>query len=170
MERHLADNGGQPKKTGERAMSAFACFSRKSLGTYCPIEELALRKIDGAFYNSCAPNMLTGLKEIRMDNPDLECHFPQASTYPGYMQDEFVCLVAAALIPISIEGLKTDPHVVQKIVRYKKNAVPGDRLIAEVRLNGRHGKFFVFTADIKKVRIKRLSLNTKKCRRGVNLN
>ncbi len=130
-------------------MSAFVCYNRKSLETLLPHRGAALRKIDGVFYNAGAPNMLIGLKEIGMDDPDLEGHFPQAPTYPGYAQDEFVCLVAAALIPIAVEGLKTDPHVVQKIVRYKKNAVPGDRLIAEVRLNGRRGKFFMFTADIK---------------------
>lgn len=130
-------------------MSAFACYNRKSLETLLPHRGAALRKIDGVFYNAGAPDLLIGLKEIRMDNPDLEGHFPQAPAYPGYAQDEFVCLVAAALIPIAVEGLKTDPHVVQKIVRYKKNAVPGDRLIAEVRLNGRRGKFFMFTADIK---------------------
>lgn len=114
-----------------------------------PHRGAALRKIDGVFYNSDARNQLIGLKEIRRDDADLEGHFPQAPTYPGYAQDEFVCLVAAALIPISMEGLKTNPHVVQKVVRYKKNAIPGDRLIAEVRLDGRRGKFFMFTASIK---------------------
>ncbi len=130
-------------------MEAFACFNRKSLETLLPHRGSALRKIDGVFYDSETPNMLIGLKEIWMDDPELEGHFPQAPTYPGYAQDEFVCLVAAALIPIAIEGLKTEPHVVQKIVRYKKNVVPGDQLIAEVRLNGRRGKFFMFTANIK---------------------
>ena len=130
-------------------MPAFACFNRKSLETLLPHRGAALRKIDGVFYNSDAADLLIGLKEIRTDDPDLEGHFPQAPTYPGYAQDEFVCLVAAALIPVSVEGLKTDPRVVQKIVRYKKNAVPGDRFIAEVKLNGRRGKFFMFTADIK---------------------
>ncbi len=114
-----------------------------------PHRGAALRKIDGVFFNSDAPNTLIGLKEILMDDLDLEGHFPQAPTYPGYAQDEFVCLVAAALIPISLEHLKTNPHVVQKIVRYKKNAVPGDRLIADVRLNGRRGRFLMFSADIK---------------------
>ena len=129
-------------------MSTFVCFNRKGLETILPHRGAALRKIDGVFYNSSTPDLLIGLKEIRMDDPDLEGHFPQAPTYPGYAQDEFVCLAAAALIPLSIEGLKTDPHVVQKIVRYKKNAVPGDRLFAEVRLNGKRGKFYMFTARI----------------------
>ena len=130
-------------------MQAFVCFNRKSLETLLPHRGAALEKIDGVFFDSGAPNMLIGLKEIRMDDPALEGHFPQAPTYPGYAQDEFVCLVAAALIPISIEGFKSNPHVVQKIVRYKMNAMPGDRLISEVRLNGRRGRFYMFTADIK---------------------
>ena len=130
-------------------MSAFECFNRKSLETLLPHRGAALRKIDGVFYDTGAPSLLIGLKEIHAEDADLEGHFPQAPTYPGNAQDEFVCLVAAALIPLAVEGLKTDPYVVQKIVRYKKNAVPGDRLIAEVRLDGKRGKFFMFTADIK---------------------
>ena len=134
---------------GEQTMQAFECFNRKSLEALLPHRGAALGKIDGVFYNSRTPNMLIGLKEVRMDDPELDGHFPQVPTYPGYAQDEFVCLVAAALIPISIEEFKANPHVVQKIVRYKTNAVPGDRLIAEVKLNGRRGRFFMFSADIK---------------------
>jgi 3-hydroxymyristoyl/3-hydroxydecanoyl-(acyl carrier protein) dehydratase len=127
----------------------FICFNRKSLEEILPHRGAALRKIDGVFYNASAPEMMTGIKEIHDNDQDLEGHFPGAPTYPGYAQDEFVCLVAAALIPNAIEGLKTDPHVVQKIVRYKKNAEPGDRLIATVKLTGRRNKFFMFTAEIK---------------------
>ncbi len=130
-------------------MSGFACFNRKGLEKLLPHRGEALRKIDAVLYSSSAPNMLTGVKEVRPDDPDLEGHFPGAPTYPGYAQDEFVCLVAAALIPITVEGLKTDPHVVQKVVRYKKSAVPGDRLVSEVTLNGKRGKFFMFSAEIK---------------------
>jgi 3-hydroxymyristoyl/3-hydroxydecanoyl-(acyl carrier protein) dehydratase len=110
-------------------MSAFICFNRKSLETLLPHRGAALRKIDGVFYNSATPDRILGLKEIRTDDPDLEGHFPGAPTYPGYAQDEFVCLVAAALIPNAVEGLKTDPHVVQKIVRYKKTQSPMNGLL-----------------------------------------
>ena len=129
--------------------TAFACFNRKSLETILPHRGAALRKIDGVFYSSSAPDRMTGLKEIHENDQDLEGHFPGAPTYPGYAQDEFVCLVAAALIPNACGSLKNDPHVVQKIVRYKKNAVPGDKLIAEVRLHERRSKFFIFSAEIK---------------------
>lgn len=127
----------------------FTCFNRKSLETILPHRGAALRKIDGVFYSSDAPATMTGLKEIRADDPDLEGHFPGDPTYPGYAQDEFVCLVAAALIPAAVEDLKNGPHVVQKIVRYKKNAVPGDRLIAKVKLHERRSKFFIFSGEIK---------------------
>ncbi|HSQ78877.1 MAG TPA: hypothetical protein VLN91_08285, partial [Nitrospirota bacterium] len=79
----------------------------------------------------------------------IEGHFPGAPTYPGYAQDEFVCLVAAALLSTVFGGLKNGPYVVQKIVRYKKSAAPGDNLIAVVKLNERRNKFFIFSADIK---------------------
>ena len=128
---------------------AFACFNRKSLETILPHRGAALRKIDGVFYSSSAPDRMTGVKEIRENDLDLEGHFPGAPTYPGYAQDEFVCLVAAALIPTAFEGLENDPYVVQKIVRYKKNAVPGDKLIAEVKFHERRSKFFIFSAEIK---------------------
>jgi 3-hydroxymyristoyl/3-hydroxydecanoyl-(acyl carrier protein) dehydratase len=127
----------------------FKCFDRKSLETILPHRGAALRKIDGVFYSAGTPDVLTGIKEIRADDPDIEGHFPGVPTYPGYAQDEFVCLVAAALIPNALEDLKTGPRVVQKIVRYKKNAVPGDILIAKVKLNGRRAKFIMFSAEIR---------------------
>ena len=129
--------------------AAFVCFNRKSLETILPHRGAALRKIDGVFYSSSTPDRMTGIKEIRENDLDLEGHFPGTPTYPGYAQDEFVCLVAAALIPTAFGGLKNDPHVVQKIVRYKKNAVPGDKLTAEVQLHERRSKFFIFSAEIK---------------------
>ena len=129
--------------------TAFACFNRKSLETILPHRGAALRKIDGVFYFAGAPNRMTGVKEVRENDPDLEGHFPGTPTYPGYAQDEFVCLIAAALIPNACEGLQHDPHVVQKVVRYKKNVVPGDKLIAEVKLHERRSKFFIFSAEIR---------------------
>lgn len=128
---------------------AFVCFNRKSLETILPHRGDALRKIDGVFYSSSAPDRMTGIKKIFDGDRDLEGHFPGAPTYPGYAQDEFVCLVAAALIPVSAAGFKKDPHVVQKIVRYKKNAAPGDTLIAEVQLRDTRSRFFIFSAEIK---------------------
>lgn len=127
----------------------FRCFNRKSLETILPHRGAALRKIDGVFYSAGTPDILTGIKEIHADDPDLEGHFPGAPTYPGYAQDEFVCLVAAALIPNALEDLKTGPHVVQKIVRYKKNVTPGDTLTAHVKLNGKRARFVLFSAEIR---------------------
>jgi 3-hydroxymyristoyl/3-hydroxydecanoyl-(acyl carrier protein) dehydratase len=136
-------------KTISGMNTAFACFNRKSLETILPHRGAALRKIDGAFYSASTPDIMMGIKEIRDDDPDIEGHFPGAPTYPGYAQDEFVCLVAAALIPNALEDLKKGPRVVQKIVRYKKNAVPGDTLIAKVKLNGKRAKFIMFSAEIR---------------------
>jgi 3-hydroxymyristoyl/3-hydroxydecanoyl-(acyl carrier protein) dehydratase len=130
----------------------FLCFNRKSLEMILPHRGTALSKIDGVFFVPGGPAILKGIKEVRSDDRDLDGHFPGAPTYPGYAQDEFVCLVAAALIPLACEALHTDPHVVQKIVRYKKEAVPGDTLIAEVRLDERRGRFFMFSAEIRNQR------------------
>ena len=130
----------------------FICYNRKSLETILPHRGRALNKIDGVLFVAGGPATLTGLKVVRGDDPDMDGHFPGAPTYPGYAQDEFVCLVAAALIPIACEDLRTDPHVVQKSVRYKKEAVPGDSLTAEVRLDERRGRFFIFSAEIRNQR------------------
>jgi len=127
----------------------FICFNRKGLETILPHRGAALRKIDGVFYSASVPDIMMGIKEIHDDDLDLEGHFPGAPTYPGYAQDEFVCLVAAALIPIVVVDFKAGPHVVQKIVRYKHSASPGDRMIAEVKLTGRRAKFFIFSATIR---------------------
>jgi 3-hydroxymyristoyl/3-hydroxydecanoyl-(acyl carrier protein) dehydratase len=127
----------------------FICFNRKSIETILPHRGEALRKLDGVFYSAAAPDTMTGVKAVHDDDKDLEGHFPGAPTYPGYAQDEFVCLVAAALIPVAVAGLRSNPYVVQKIVRYKKNAVPGDKLVATVKLNGRRAKFFIFSAELR---------------------
>ena len=126
----------------------FTCYNRKGLESILPHRGAALRKIDGIFHSSADQNTIVGIKEISDKDPDLEGHFPDAPTYPGYALDELVCLVAAALIPIACKDLKRDPYVVQKVVRYKKNAVPGDTLFAEVTLNGRKARFFIFSARI----------------------
>jgi 3-hydroxymyristoyl/3-hydroxydecanoyl-(acyl carrier protein) dehydratase len=130
----------------------FICFNRKGLENILPHRGTALRKIDAVFYCDSAPDSMIGVKEIHDNDHDLEGHFPGAPTYPGYAQDEFVCLVAAALIPTSMEGLKKNPHVVQKIVRYKNNVKPGDILIAEVKFIGKRARFFMFSANIKNQR------------------
>jgi acyl-CoA thioesterase FadM len=39
--------------------------------------------------------------------------------------------------------------VVQKVVRYKKRVQPGDRLIADVRLESRRGRFLMYSGEIK---------------------
>jgi 3-hydroxymyristoyl/3-hydroxydecanoyl-(acyl carrier protein) dehydratase len=130
----------------------FICFNRKSLESILPHRGEALRKLDGVFYSASVPNVMTGVKAVHDDDKDLEGHFPGAPTYPGYAQDEFVCLVAAALIPVAVSGLRTNPYVVQKIVRYIKIAVPGDKLVATVKLNVRRARFFIFSAELRNQR------------------
>lgn len=126
----------------------FICVNRKGLEDFLPHRGSALRKIDGIFYDPAAKARITGLKAVNADDQDLEGHFPGSPTYPGYAQDEFICLAAAALISIGDYGLKTNPHVVQKMVRYKKNASPGDTLIADIKLDEKKSRFFLFSGQI----------------------
>lgn len=128
--------------------SLFACFNREGLATILPHRGRALRKIDGVFFDFYSPGSIVGLKEVTAGDPDMDGHFPGSPTYPGYAQDEFVCLTAAALILYSVDGLTGNPYVVQKIAKYKKNVEPGDKLKAEVKLVGRRNKFFLFSAQI----------------------
>lgn len=130
----------------------FFCLNRKGLESVLPHRGAALRKIDGVLYRAESGAAVTGLKEVRQNDPDLDGHFPGVPTYPGYAQDEFVCLVAAALIPIVCEDLETEPHVVQKTVRYKKNVAPGDTLTASVQLRERRSRFYIFAAEIRNQR------------------
>ncbi len=127
----------------------FICLNRKGLENILPHRGGALRKIDGIFYDSRNLGSMLGVKLVDEDDKDLDGHFPGAPTYPGYAEDEFICLVAAALLSVENRGLKTHPHVVQKTVRYKKRVVPGDTLIAEVKLRGRKNKFIVFSGEIR---------------------
>jgi len=131
---------------------SFLCYKRASLETVLPHRGAALNKIDGVYYCSNGSRTITGLKEVKDNDPDLRGHFPGAPTYPGYAQDEFVCLAAAALISLAYSGLKKDPHVVQKSVRYRRSVAPGDTLIAEVRLRETRSRFYIFSAEIRNQR------------------
>lgn len=130
----------------------FICFNKKSLETILPHRGAALNKIDGVLYGVNGGDGITGVKVVGEHDPDLDGHFPGAPTYPGYAQDEFVCLVAAALIPLACGDRAREPNVVQKTVRYKQRVVPGDTLTAEVRLRERRSKFFIFSAELRNQR------------------
>lgn len=130
----------------------FVCFNKKSIESILPHRGKALNKIDGVFFRFGRAETITGIKVVDENDPDLDGHFPGAPTYPGYAQDEFVCLVAAALIPLTCEGLNREPHVVQKSVRYKHSVAPGDTLIAEARLREKRSRFYIFTAEIRNQR------------------
>ena len=127
-------------------------MNRAGLESILPHRGTALNKIDGVFYDPHDSRIIAGLKEVKDNDPDLRGHFPGAPTYPGYAQDEFVCLACAALISLAYSALKKDPHVVQKTVRYRRNVVPGDTLIAEVRLRETRGRFYIFSAEIRNQR------------------
>jgi 3-hydroxyacyl-[acyl-carrier-protein] dehydratase len=154
---HVRKKGMHPvKEEGsikpEAVDQPFICFNKRSLESILPHRGKALNKIDGVFYLCSGPETIMGIKVVGKNDPDLDGHFPGIPTYPGYAQDEFVCLTAAALIPITSEGLKRDPHVVQKTVRYKHSVAPGDTLIAEVRLREKRSRFYIFSAEIKNQR------------------
>ena len=130
----------------------FVCFNRKSIERILPHRGAALNKIDGILYRSTGTGSITGIKVVHQDDPDLEGHFPDAPTYPGYAQDEFVCLVAAAFIPVAYEDLAEGPRVVQKTVRYKQAVAAGDTLTAVVRLREQRSRFYIFSAEIRNQR------------------
>lgn len=132
----------------DKAVS-FACFNREGLAGILPHKGAALRKIDGVFFDLSCASTIAGIKVIPADDPDLEGHFPGAPTYPGYAQDEFACLTAAALILYTIDGLTGNPYVVQKTAKYKRAVAPGDTLTAELKLTGRKSRFFLFSGQIK---------------------
>lgn len=129
--------------------ASFSCFNRQGLADILPHRGSALRMIDGVFFDHASPLSIHGFKNVLHDERELDGHFPSRPTYPGYAQDEFVCLTAAALILFSIQGLEGNPHVVQKTARYKRTVSPGDRLTAAVRLDGRKSRFFLFSGEIR---------------------
>lgn len=131
---------------------SFVCYNRAGLESILPHRGAALNKIDGVYYGFNGSRVIAGLKEVKDNDPDLRGHFPGAPTYPGYAQDEFVCLAAAALISLVYRGLKKNPHVVQKNVRYRRSVVPGDTLIAEVSLRETRSRFYIFSAEIRNQR------------------
>jgi 3-hydroxymyristoyl/3-hydroxydecanoyl-(acyl carrier protein) dehydratase len=133
----------------QRLPPFFSCFNRQGLADILPHRGTALRTIDGIFFDHSTPASILGFKHVRQNEPELDGHFPSQPTYPGYAQDEFACITAAALILYSLEGLAGNPHVVQKTARYKRRVSPGDQLVASIRLEGRKSRFFLFSGEIR---------------------
>lgn len=128
----------------------FVCLNRDGLSTILPHRGAALGKIDGVFFDYTNSESIFAIKQIAHDEPEMDGHFPGVPTYPGYAQDEFACLAAAALILYSPDGRTgNNPHVVQKVVKYKKPVAPGDILKAEIRLTGKKSRFFLFSGEIR---------------------
>jgi 3-hydroxymyristoyl/3-hydroxydecanoyl-(acyl carrier protein) dehydratase len=147
----IFQQGFRPR-TGDHMHGPFLCFNRAGLESILPHRGSALSKIDGVYWGPQGSGIIAALKEVKENDPDLSGHFPGAPTYPGYAQDEFVCIAAAALISLEHSALQKDPHVVQKIVRYRRAVAPGDTLIAEVRLRETRSRFYIFTAEIRNQR------------------
>jgi 3-hydroxymyristoyl/3-hydroxydecanoyl-(acyl carrier protein) dehydratase len=135
--------------TACRTQASFTCFHRKGLEAILPHRAAALRMIDGVFFDHRTPERILGFKHVLQGETELDGHFPAQPTYPGYAQDEFACLTAAALILHTVDGLDGNPYVVQKTVRYKRTVSPGDRLTAAIRLEGTRSRFFLFSGEIR---------------------
>ena len=127
----------------------FACFNREGLADILPHRGAALRTIDGVFFDHNAPGSILGFKQVMPDEAEMDGHFPSQPTYPGYAQDEFACLTAAALILYPLKGQGANPYVIQKTARYKKQVLPGDHLTATIRLDGRKSRFYLFSGEIR---------------------
>lgn len=124
-------------------------IGRKAIKKILPHRGRALM-LDSIIIDNGNPAKMIGRKKIGADNLFLDGHFPGEPVFPGYVQDELACLVAACLVLHFIPGIVGKPMVVKKSVKYVNIVRPGDDLVIEVELKkNRNNKMFIFSAMIK---------------------
>lgn len=93
----------------------------------------AVTKIDG--------NKITGLKNITVNEPYFQGHFPSHPIMPGVLQLEAIAQVAGILMLRQIENMgKLAYFMSAENVKWRKPVRPGDTLIIDVELTKSRGK------------------------------
>ncbi len=90
-------------------------------------------KIDG--------NKITGLKNVSVNEPIFQGHFPGHPIFPGVLQLEAIAQVAGILMLKQAENFgKLAYFMAAESVKWRKPVRPGDTLIIEVELIKSRGK------------------------------
>jgi UDP-3-O-[3-hydroxymyristoyl] N-acetylglucosamine deacetylase/3-hydroxyacyl-[acyl-carrier-protein] dehydratase len=86
-------------------------------------------------------NRIVGLKNVSINEPFFEGHFPGHPIMPGVLQLEAIAQVAGVLLLKSIEAPSQVAYFMSaEDVKWRKPVLPGDTLIIDVEMTKIRGK------------------------------
>ncbi|MBM3557876.1 MAG: 3-hydroxyacyl-ACP dehydratase FabZ [Alphaproteobacteria bacterium] len=93
-----------------------------------------------------------GIKNVTINEPHFQGHFPQRAVMPGVMIVEAMAQTAAVLVVRTLGG-KTEGKLVYFMsieeARFRRPVVPGDTLRIEVKKDRNRGAVWRFSAEAK---------------------
>lgn len=96
------------------------------------------------------PNQyVKAIKNVSMTDPHLQGHFPGEPVYPGVLIVEGVAQAAGVFGVVCAENSCTSFLLVEiSASRFRRQVIPGETMIYEVKLAKRRGHFFWFEATV----------------------
>ncbi|MGE4350949.1 MAG: 3-hydroxyacyl-ACP dehydratase FabZ [Bdellovibrionales bacterium] len=93
----------------------------------------------------------TGIKNVSVNEPFFQGHFPGHPIMPGVLIVEAMAQTAATLVVDSIEGVNSGTHVVYFMsveeARFRKPVLPGDQLHIKVKKERNRGAVWKFRGE-----------------------
>ncbi len=93
----------------------------------------------------------TGIKNVSVNEPHFQGHFPDHPIMPGVLIIEAMAQSAACLVAhsVGLEGVKAKSVYFMSVeeARFRKPVVPGDQLLLHVKKQRRRGPVWRFSAE-----------------------
>lgn len=93
----------------------------------------------------------TGIKNVSVNEPHFQGHFPEHPIMPGVLIIEAMAQSAACLVAhsVGLEGVKAKSVYFMSVeeARFRKPVVPGDQLLLNVKKQRRCGPVWRFSAE-----------------------
>ena len=97
--------------------------------------------VDRVLYMNLEENEIIGVKNVTVNEPFFQGHFPGAPIMPGVLQLEAMAQVAGILLLKRIEAANQLAYfMAAEEVKWRKPVLPGDVLIIEVEMTKIRGK------------------------------
>ncbi|WP_025898998.1 3-hydroxyacyl-ACP dehydratase FabZ [Sneathiella glossodoripedis] len=93
----------------------------------------------------------TGIKNVTMNEPQFQGHFPNRPIMPGVMIVEAMAQTAAVLVIKTLDSAGTDKHVLFMSIdnaRFRKPVTPGDQMHIKVKKQQQRGPVWKFSGIV----------------------
>jgi 3-hydroxyacyl-[acyl-carrier-protein] dehydratase len=98
--------------------------------------------------NLISGESILAIKNISASDPVLQGHFPNHPVFPGVMTVEGLAQAAGILSFVSIDRPVTSMLLTEvQNARFRRQIIPGDTLIYDVKVKKSRGKFFWFSGQ-----------------------